>query len=170
MHEVSDWITDDQVTLVHFRPAVLQVFSDFAQVKAGSPESGGLLLGSEHGGNFDIVEATKPTKRDVRNLFSFTRNVYGHRDKAKKLWQQSQGTVGYLGEWHTHPEDYPTPSEKDRFEWQKLVNKREVGNPLIVVIIGRKGIYIELLQAPNRRGEVSSGNRLLPTNDRIDRN
>ncbi|HCZ9268877.1 TPA: Mov34/MPN/PAD-1 family protein [Vibrio alginolyticus] len=26
----------------------------------------------------------------------------------------SGGTVNYIGEWHTHPEDFPKPSQQDR--------------------------------------------------------
>ncbi|MBU4046695.1 MAG: Mov34/MPN/PAD-1 family protein, partial [Gammaproteobacteria bacterium] len=62
-------------------------------------------------------------------------------------WAASQGTVRYLGEWHTHPEDHPHPSNLDRTEWQRLSAGRRDKRPLLAIIVGRKSLYVGL--SPN---------------------
>ena len=46
----------------------------------------------------------------------------------------------YLGEWHTHPEDWPKPSGKDLREWRILL--REQRRPLVFLIVGFQGRWV----------------------------
>ena len=48
--------------------------------------------------------------------------------------------MDYLGEWHTHPEDLPKPSDKDLREWRILL--REQRRPLVFLIVGLKGCWV----------------------------
>ncbi|WP_300454674.1 Mov34/MPN/PAD-1 family protein [Accumulibacter sp.] len=70
---------------------------------------------------------------------------FGHEAIALARWTASQGTIRYLGEWHTHPEDYPQPSDLDRSEWNRLSEKRRDRRAMLAVIVGRKALYIELV-------------------------
>ena len=36
------------------------------------------------------------------------------------LWEQSNELIGYLGEWHTHPQRIPYPSALDLRESKKI--------------------------------------------------
>lgn len=92
-----------------------------------------------------IEQATVPTTWDNRFRFLFERMPFGHAIIAQSRWAESQGTVRYLGEWHTHPEDHPIPSALDRLEWNKLSAKRRDKRPVLAVIVGRKGLYVELV-------------------------
>ncbi|MCB1865904.1 MAG: Mov34/MPN/PAD-1 family protein [Chromatiales bacterium] len=92
-----------------------------------------------------IEQATVPTAWDKRFRYLFERMPFGHKVIALSQWVASQGIVRYLGEWHTHPEDYPHPSGLDRSEWNCLSAKRRDKRSTLAVIVGRKALYIELV-------------------------
>ena len=51
----------------------------------------------------------------------------------------------YLGEWHTHPEDIPTPSEQDMKMIKEQFHKNSLNEPVIfLVIVGLKKNYINI--------------------------
>lgn len=142
---ISSWATADRRVLLSFLPPVLEVFLQHVQAGRSDSESGGLLLGTVHGSNILITEATVPTMWDKRLRYFFERLPFGHHEIAQARWKASGGTVRYIGEWHTHPEDYPNPSGLDRSEWNRLSLKREDKRPLLAVIVGRKTLYVEIV-------------------------
>ena len=97
-----------------------------------------------------IEQATVPTAWDKRFRYLFERMPFGHEAIALSRWTESQGTVRYLGEWHTHPEDYPYPSSLDRSEWNRLSAQRRDKRPMLAVIVGRKSLYVELVPSLGR--------------------
>lgn len=119
-----------------FQKEACQVFEEFAQT-GNKNESGGILLGKVRKNKIVITLATKPTKWDSSTRYSFIR----HKKSAQKFtnieFYRSKGTVIYLGEWHTHPEKYPTPSKTDvemisqQFH-ENIINERF----LLMVIVG----------------------------------
>jgi integrative and conjugative element protein (TIGR02256 family) len=147
---MSSWATNDKRILLHFSTATLETFRLHVQASDADCEAGGLLLGSVHGGHMLIKQATVPTAWDRRFRYLFERMPFGHEAIALSRWTTSQGTVRYLGEWHTHPEDYPHPSGLDRSEWNHLSVKRRDKRPLLAVIVGRKSLYVELVPASSR--------------------
>lgn len=139
------------------RDEVLEVFVKHAQTNVFMPESGGILLGYVREPHLEVLEATEPTRWDKRLRSFFDRSAQGHHELAQRRWTESGGLVRYLGEWHTHPEDYPTPSGVDKSGWVKLANKRQDGRPVLAIIVGRKGLHVELVDCEGRamvmRGE-----------------
>lgn len=136
---------DRRVLLSLAEPAIA-VFERHIQSRYTDYEAGGLLLGTVHGSNIAVSEATAPTRWDKRFRFFFERLPFGHASLARSRWKASGGSVRYVGEWHTHPQDYPKPSSLDRSEWNKLARKRSDGRPMLAVIVGRKGLYVELVR------------------------
>jgi integrative and conjugative element protein (TIGR02256 family) len=145
MQLISSWATEDRRTLLHFSESTLVTFLGHIQVNDSDCEAGGLLLGSVHGTHMLIEQATIPTAWDRRFRCLFERMPFGHEAIALTRWAASQGTIRYLGEWHTHPEDHPNPSGLDRSEWNRLSAKRLDKRAMLVVIIGRKSLYVELV-------------------------
>lgn len=141
---MSDWATDDRKVLLNFSDDVIEKFRNHIQSNSNDREAGGILLGSVHGPHLLITEVTSPTPWDKRLQFLFERLPFGHASIAAARWRASEGTIRYLGEWHTHPEDHPTPSGLDRSEWNLLASKRQDKRPLLAVIVGRQGLYVEL--------------------------
>ena len=120
MPMTNDWSSLDQRKLIHLSPAALDVFARYVQDGYQTPESGGLLLGTVHGEHLIIEQATVPTVWDLRLCTFFHRSAIGHAKLALDRLCASRGTVRSLCEWHTHSEDYPTPSGWDRSEWCQL--------------------------------------------------
>lgn len=149
MLRMSSWATPDRRVLLSLSDAVLAVFEQHVQGDADF-ESGGILIGSVHGPNIIVSEATTPTRWDRRFRCLFERMPFGHRLIARTRWKASQGKARYLGEWHTHPQDFPRPSSVDRAEWNVLARKRADGRPMLAVLVGRRGLYVELVP---RNGE-----------------
>lgn len=147
---MSAWGPPDRKTLVHFSEDTLEVFEGHIQHEASDSEAGGLLLGTVHGNHMLIEQATIPTKWDKRFRTLFERMPFGHRAIALSRWNASNGKVRYLGEWHTHPEDNPTPSGLDRSEWNRLSSLRLDGRPMLAAIVGRRGLYVELVPIKGR--------------------
>lgn len=73
-----------------------------------------------------------------------------HLDAAKannliaEEFNKSNQTRVYIGEWHTHPEDYPLPSSIDNSQWE-LCRKNSTES-LIFVIFGINDYFVELLE------------------------
>lgn len=107
-------------------------------------EAGGVLLGRfiENSSNIIIDFVTKPQPTDIRKRNYFKRQS-GHQNIINKVWKASKGSCNYLGEWHTHPELYPTPSKIDINSWKKQLKKAKFyNNSLLFVIVGIKEIAI----------------------------
>ncbi|QNU62787.1 Mov34/MPN/PAD-1 family protein [Vreelandella titanicae] len=147
MQFMSSWKADDKGILLHFSEPTLDIFCQHVQVCDTDCEAGGILLGSVHGAHMLIEQATAPTAWDRRFRCLFERMPFGHEAIASSQWTASQGTVRYLGEWHTHPQDHPYPSCLDRSEWNRLSVKRRDKRPMLAVIVGRKSLYIELVSS-----------------------
>lgn len=147
MQFVSGWSSPDKRTLVNFDGKVLDVFRQHIQRLGSDAEAGGLLLGEVRGGHLNLVEATFPTADDLRSRYSFERLPQGHAEVAQKMWSESRGTVRYLGEWHSHPQDLPIPSGIDRSEWKRLASARRDKRPFLAVIVGNAGLYVELVSS-----------------------
>lgn len=142
---MTSWATPDQRVLLSLAEPVITVFQRHIQALPSDCEAGGLLLGTVHGSSLAVSEATVPTKWDMRLQYYFERMPFGHSSIAQTRWKASGGMVRYIGEWHTHPQDYPYPSGLDRAEWNKLSRNRADGRLMLAVIVGRKGLYVELV-------------------------
>lgn len=155
MPAMRDWRSQSGEVLLHFTEAVMHVFA--ANVQTGRrPESGGILLGTVHEHGMLITHATAPSRLDRRLPTFFSREAHGHRAVAMRLWRASGGTTRYLGDWHTHPQDVPSPSSIDLKEWRKLAVARNDERPALSVIVGRKAMHVELMHATGARDFLSA--------------
>ncbi|MHC9036920.1 Mov34/MPN/PAD-1 family protein [Cobetia marina] len=118
----------------------LDIMLEHEQSGVYDPESGGLILGRIRGEYLDIAEVTKPANDDFKSRFKFIRRDISHYQLAIEAWASSNSEVGYLGEWHTHPEDTPKPSSIDLASWKKIV--RNGHSPYcFFVIVGLGSFY-----------------------------
>jgi integrative and conjugative element protein (TIGR02256 family) len=145
MQFMSSWAADDNRTLLHFSKSTLETFCQHVQASDSDCEAGGLLLGSVHGAHMLIEQATVPTAWDKRFRYLFERMPFGHEAIALSRWTASQGTVRYLGEWHTHPEDILillVSIDRNGTACQRSVG---TSGQCSSVIVGRKALYVELV-------------------------
>jgi integrative and conjugative element protein (TIGR02256 family) len=118
-------------------------------------EAGGVLLGRiiEERPDFVVDAVTKPTRWDKRGRTRFDRAERPTQSKIVKAWKASLGERNYLGEWHTHPEDDPTPSSIDKAGWRRLARTaRFEQHVLFFVIAGLER---------KRAWEVSRGGKVI---------
>ena len=86
-------------------------------------EAGGILLGRFILASKNIVvdHVTVPMIGDKRSRYAFIRGEKMHQSVITRVWEKSNGTCNYLGEWHTHPEKYPNPSGQDIRNWKEIL-------------------------------------------------
>jgi integrative and conjugative element protein (TIGR02256 family) len=112
----------------------------YRQVEPSAVEAGGILLGFRRDTHLHVALATSPGPRDRRSKYHFYRDVEFHARTALSQWAMTQETMDYVGEWHTHPEDYPQPSALDLQEWQRICRRRK--EPMVFMIQGILGRWI----------------------------
>lgn len=77
-------------------------------------ETGGILLGREHGGRIVVTHQIGAGPNAVHNPKSFTPDRDWQYDRIDTLYVEAHGNIAYLGDWHTHPGGVPEPSRTDR--------------------------------------------------------
>src|SRR5699024_4243854 len=122
---------------------VIQVIQEMRQTGPADKELGGMLIGSKIAANKNVVirDYTMPQKGDYQSRYRFVRRKKSHNTLLQKKWEESNWTVMYLGEWHTHPEASPHYSNQDLRNWRRLLRKSKTSSNYIVFIIGGINFY-----------------------------
>tara|TARA_R110001599_G_scaffold159052_2_gene346337 strand:- start:145638 stop:146030 length:393 start_codon:yes stop_codon:yes gene_type:complete len=119
MSDVLDLNFDQFSLRVIVHLDVIEQLKTFRQIKPKDVEACGLLLGRAYNHAIEVTAFTPPQVSDRRTRSSYSRKSKGHAEQAVNIWKHSSGLIGYLGEWHTHPEHNPLPSSKDLIESKK---------------------------------------------------
>lgn len=141
MRFVREWeITPGRyVVLV---PAVAEVLLSYQQSAPRLPEAGGILLGYRRGPHIEVRTATTPMANDVRRRTYFGRLDAAHNTIAVSQWKEDP-YIHYVGEWHTHPEIYPSPSRLDANEW-RIIGRANHPDPMLMLVIGLERCWVGL--------------------------
>lgn len=131
---------------IWFDADVVKSLQSFRQIQFPDKEACGLLLGQRRGNHLHITKITEPQVADRRSRVAYWRAAKGHRRVAVASWKKSKKLIGYLGEWHTHPQPFPAPSTVDLDEWRKLA--RLQSEPMLFLIVGITDWWLGLHQ-PN---------------------
>ncbi|WP_163390196.1 Mov34/MPN/PAD-1 family protein [Enterovibrio norvegicus] len=130
---------DSDGSLVVIMQAVHKLLRSYRQLESDSTEAAGVLIGERRGRHIVICDMSEPGKGDIRNRFGVNRKGLHHQAKVDLVFERSDGAQQYLGEWHTHPENLPSPSSIDENSWRlNLANHK----PMILLIVGREGLWI----------------------------
>lgn len=119
--------------------AALALLLSYRQLGRKDKEAGGVLLGRYIRGCRDVVidGLSTPGPKDLRTRTTFYRSRKHHQKAIDEAWQSSQGTLNYLGEWHTHPEPFPTPSSVDMWDWRRRLQEDTFDSgSLLFLIVG----------------------------------
>jgi integrative and conjugative element protein (TIGR02256 family) len=138
---------------VIFTASAVQQMSRHRQCSLWRFEAGGALLGRHLLESDDMVvdEVTTPLAADLRSRFRFFRSKQ-HDQVARQRWTDEQSTMAYLGLWHTHPEDDPSPSVVDKADWRRAVERDAFhGDRLFFPIVGIERLRVWSL---SRGGEI----------------
>ena len=135
MYDVRKMTIDD---------AVLEKIADTQSTYDFKKESGGILVGL-FDAKLDAIRITDmsfPFPTDQRSRFRFSRKSEGHQEFMDDLWEKSERTKSYFGEWHTHDQDNPVPSLTDRNTWKRISKQGNNFSQCFFLIIGRKNYKI----------------------------
>jgi integrative and conjugative element protein (TIGR02256 family) len=109
-------------------------------------ETGGVLVGF-----YDlslntvvIVDALPPPPDSKSTPHSFERGTEKLAEKIKEISMRTAGVVGYVGEWHSHPDNYPAvPSTDDLIQLSYLaLGMAGDGLPALQVIVNETNMSI----------------------------
>jgi integrative and conjugative element protein (TIGR02256 family) len=131
---------------MHIQPR--KILEKFTQYKKTSPEAGGIILGKIIDNQIHILKLSIPTSLDNSSRTNFERNKLSAQIILDYEFHNSNGQIIYLGEWHTHPELHPTPSQTDlRMLKSQFKNNSLNTDFLLLLIKGTEGIYVRILKA-----------------------
>ena len=109
-------------------------------------ENGGILLGkfNKKNNTYIITNISTTNSKDRKGKYFFIRNKKQAQMVIDKYWKISNGEINYLGEWHTHDEQYPTPSFIDKQLVQQMLNNKNIEiNNVFMIILGKdENLYI----------------------------
>lgn len=130
-------IPDSEQRLV-FTLDVLNHFKKHRQNTSRKYEAGGQLFARFNLTDIVIVEATGPRRRDQRTRFSYR----PHRpSEQKEIDSRHKRGLIYIGDWHTHPEGIPHPSNIDRSSMQDIFSKSvHKLNVFVLVVVGTREV------------------------------
>lgn len=109
-------------------------------------ETGGVLVGY-----YDlnlktvvIVDALPPPPDSKVTPHSFERGTSGLAEKMHDISMRTAGVVGYVGEWHSHPDNFPAlPSTDDLIQLSYLaLGMAGDGLPAIQIIVNESEMSI----------------------------
>lgn len=125
--------------------SVLNAINYYKQLNIKDCEAGGILISRENKetGNLIVEYATEPYDKDKRTRTSFHRKDKKHIEFYNKLYKDYNAIYAYIGEWHTHPEDYPNYSYIDINNWKKISKSNQDKEKIYYhLIVGNKEIRV----------------------------
>lgn len=135
MDSFKAMIPDSHQALV-IEKEVLDVFASARQLARNDKETGGLLLALISKEEVRIIEATKAEKRASISRVLFKPSLSRKRKIVKEAFEAGKH---FVGEWHTHPERNPTPSNLDINSMKDSFSRscHEL-NRFLMVIVGNR--------------------------------
>lgn len=129
---------------IEFSAEAISVFEANRQKCWISKEIGGQLFAKISGQRITIAVATITQGKSRRSRFGFFPDRAAERQDVLRYFQQG---LHYVGDWHSHPEDYPSPSSVDLREMQDIFRQsRHELSFMILLIVGRTefpaGLYV----------------------------
>jgi integrative and conjugative element protein (TIGR02256 family) len=125
--------------------SALDVVEKYKQITKKAKESGGILLGQVKDNDIYILKVTTPNIFDRATRYSFNCNKDAAQVVINYEFINSDQKTIYLGEWHTHPEDFPNPSVVDKKMIGKQYFKNKLNEPFLILLIqGLKGLYVAI--------------------------
>lgn len=118
---------------VYISKNTTQKLRRYVQGDSSKVESGGLLVGrANNDGDTHILDITTPSKNDLKACNKFIRKCPSHKEKLNEF---KKDFLYFKGNWHTHYENIPSPSEMDIKSWKNSLKMCDVGKSIYVVFI-----------------------------------
>ncbi|MEM8207072.1 Mov34/MPN/PAD-1 family protein [Morganella morganii] len=131
--------TDDNNNYVVIMCNVVEKLYSHKQITPSDLEAAGVLIGERRGNHIVIYEISEPGPDDIRKRTLVNRKGSHHQKTVNAYFEKSKGELQYLGEWHTHPEDIPSPSSTDITSWMLNI---ESSLPIVLLIVGNRQFWL----------------------------
>ncbi len=127
-----------------FEETVWKRFVQYQKEGDFSLENGGILIGVLNPAENQIIitDCTEATETDKRSRYRFFRSENFHQQIMDELWESSEHSKTYLGEWHSHDENIPNPSSFDIDEWKRITRRAHNSSNLFFIVVGKDEIGI----------------------------
>jgi integrative and conjugative element protein (TIGR02256 family) len=124
---------NDRQELV-FTDAAIATLQAARQHRTSDREAGGQLFGTISSDRVVVEHATGVRSGDHRSRMAFFPNRSAER---REIVEQHHAGRVYLGDWHTHPEAVPRPSETDVASVAEIARKsRHLAGPVVLAVVG----------------------------------
>lgn len=120
----------------------------FRQIGSSQKEAGGQLFGHFDGSDTIIVEATRPKWVDRRGRTIFRPNRWLQHREIRDRYARG---LHFIGDWHTHPEKIPRPSNEDLHNMTECFERsvHEL-HAFVMIIVGTalppEGLHVSLVK------------------------
>jgi integrative and conjugative element protein (TIGR02256 family) len=123
------------VSTVLFTSRAAGRIATFATAASDGLETGGILLGADHGlvGLITVRHCGDPGPAAIRRRAYFRRDLAHARSLAADA-VAADGSA-WIGEWHTHSTALPEPSSRDLRTYQKLLDDPQLAFARILAVI-----------------------------------
>lgn len=89
---------------IHINNEVISMLKIYRQFEPHQHEKGGILIGCFQKDIIEIVDLTHPFPLDRSSRYAFHREDPMHDKVLQAKWKLSEKSLGFAGDWHTHPE------------------------------------------------------------------
>jgi integrative and conjugative element protein (TIGR02256 family) len=89
---------------------VLEYMQTYQQRKFWHREAGGQLFAHLNSSTITVVDITGPRRTDRRGRWTYTPD---RKAENAEILDRYEKDLHFIGDWHTHPENYPMPSSVD---------------------------------------------------------
>jgi integrative and conjugative element protein (TIGR02256 family) len=164
------WRKSGTAQRIRITDAVLNHVAKYQQHALSATEAGGQLFGTVSATEVRVVAAVGPHRRDERSRYRYRSDP---QSAQRAISEQAKNGLLYLGEWHTHAEDLPSPSGDDRDAMTALTEKSSLCiDAALLLIVGREsppaGVYLGAFRESDfedwRCGRGNSVRRARPRN------
>ena len=124
---------------IRFFPQATKNIDQSVLASNGERETGGVLFGfrDDYLRVVWVIDATGPPPDSIRCPSSFVCGLEGVAEATNDWRNKTHELVGFIGTWHSHPVDAPTPSVTDLEAMKELL--LQSGSPLhrlVLTIVG----------------------------------
>jgi len=150
-----------ELGILEITPEVLEHFNAHKQRRLLSREAGGQLFATfAEAPAMNILEATGPRPTDKRSPYNYEPDRIPERAEIKDRYARG---LHFVGDWHTHRQERPSPSRTDEHNIRELVrfSSHDLAG-FVLIIIGRaafpEGMYVSF-------HSKTEGTRLIPVKE-----
>lgn len=112
--------------------------------KSKPNETGGFLIGliNTNTNTIYVTRTTKAPSDSISSPYAFVRGISHIPEEIIKIQELTGGMIGYIGEWHTHPNGKPDLSKQDLLSVGIIKhNLDKVPMPTFIMIVTERGLY-----------------------------